>query len=114
VALTALPETTFEEIPVVSFKNRQAGVEQLALGDDHNIKPRRDLVTTENLSYQTFSAIPHDCSAQLSRGGDAEATHRERIPSNKQCAIPAVNACALLVDLLKLGAAADPLGARKP
>src|ERR1700736_3561872 len=99
VVLAALPETTFEEISVVSFKNRQAGVEQLALRDDHDVKSRRDLVTTENLSYQTFSAIPHDCSAQLPRGGDAETTHRERIRTNKQRAEPAVNARALRVDL---------------
>src|ERR1700730_17105986 len=114
VVLAALPETTFEEISVVSFKNRQAGVEQFALGDDHDVKSRCDLVTTENLSYQTFSAIPHDRSAQLLCGGDAKATHRECIPSNKQCAVAAVNACALFVDLLKLDAAADPLEARKP
>jgi hypothetical protein len=113
-ALAALPETTFEEIPVVSFKNYQAGVEQLALRDDHDVKSRRDLVATENLSYQTFSAIPHDCSAQLPGGGNAEATHRERIRTDKQRAVPAVNACALRVDLLKVGAAADPLVALKP
>jgi hypothetical protein len=114
VPLAALPKTTFEEVSVVSFKNRQAGVEQLALGNDHDVKSRRDLVTTENLSYQTFSAIPHDCSAQLLRGGNAEATHRERIRTNKQRAVPAVDACALLVDLLELGAAADPLMPLKP
>ena len=50
-------ETPFEEVAIVGFKDGQAGVEQLALRDDDDVEPGRDLVATENLSYQSFSAI---------------------------------------------------------
>jgi len=44
-------EVPFEEVAVICFKNGQAGVEPLALGNDDHIKPGGELIPTENLSY---------------------------------------------------------------
>ena len=55
--LTALTDTAFDDGSVIGFKGCQAGVEQFAFGDDHDVKTRRDLITAENLTYQSFSAI---------------------------------------------------------
>ncbi len=46
-----LAGTPFEQGSVIGFKNGQAGVEQLAPGDDDDVESRSDLVATENLSY---------------------------------------------------------------
>ena len=66
---------------VFGFKGGQAGVEQLSLGHDDDVEPRRDLVTTENLSNQSFSTISLDRAAQLLRGGDAQAADRSSFGS---------------------------------
>ena len=50
---------------VISFKNSQAGVEQFALGDDDDVEARGDLVSTEDLSNQTFSAVSRHRAAEL-------------------------------------------------
>ena len=68
--------STLEEGSVFSFKNRQAGVEQLAVGNDDDIEPRRDLVTTEDLSYQSFRSVSLDRAADFFRRGDAQASDR--------------------------------------
>ncbi len=38
---------TIQEFPVFGFKGGQAGVEQIAPGDDHDVEPGRDFVPTE-------------------------------------------------------------------
>ncbi len=56
-------EATFKCIEVISFKNSQTGVEQLALGHDNDVEARGDLVSTKDLSNQSFSAISLDRAA---------------------------------------------------
>lgn len=109
----ASAESAFEEGSVVSFKNRQAGVEQLALGDDDNVEPFGDLVTTENLSYQTFSAIPHNRAAQFLCRRDAQPPGVQVVGQHEHRAVPAMQASALFVNTLKIGAATNPLVALK-
>src|SRR5437762_8278590 len=63
-------KATFEESLVIGFKNVQAGVEQLALGDDDDVESPGDLVATENLSNQSFSSVSLHGAAQLLGSGD--------------------------------------------
>src|SRR3977135_46240 len=68
-----LPKTSFEVVAVFTFKSRQARVEQFALGDDDDVKARRDLVTPEYFSDQPLRPIPLDRSTQPFCGGDPQA-----------------------------------------
>jgi hypothetical protein len=67
-------KVSFNEGPVLGFKDCQAGVKQFAPGDNDHVEPWRDLVTAKNLSNQTFSAVSLDRAAELLRGGHPEAT----------------------------------------
>ena len=67
-----LADPTFDEGSVIGFKDSQAGVEQVALGNDDDIKARGDLVATKNLSYQSFSTVSLHRSAELFRGRDPQ------------------------------------------
>jgi hypothetical protein len=58
--------TALDEGSVFALKDGQAGVEQFTPGDHHDVEPLGDLVTTENLSYQSFSSIPQDGATELS------------------------------------------------
>ena len=62
--LRSTPETPFDVVTVFALNGSQTGVEEFSLGDDDHVKPRRDLVTTENLSNESFSSISLDRSAQ--------------------------------------------------
>ena len=68
--LTDAREAAGEKVSVIGFKGAQAGIEQLALGDDDDVETRGDFVATENLSNQTFTSISLDGAAQFFRGGD--------------------------------------------
>jgi hypothetical protein len=70
----------------------------------------RHVIVTENLSYQSFGAISLNRAAELLRRRDAESAHDGLVRSNKQCAVTTVDARAILVNFLKLGVAANPLG----
>lgn len=107
-------ETAFEGDAVVLFKNTQAGVEQLALRDDDDIEPRRNLVSTEDLSYKSFSSVSGDGAAEFSRRRDAQASDGAAVWKEEQRRITPVDAGAALVDLLKLDAATDVLVGSKP
>jgi hypothetical protein len=58
---------------IFEFKSDQACAEQLATGNDHNIKTWRNVISTKNLSDQTLSTISDDRAAEAFRGGDPEA-----------------------------------------
>ena len=100
--------TAFNDLAVISFKDGQAGVEQLALRDDDDVEPRRNLVPTKNLSNQAFSSISLDRVAQLLRRGDSEPTNRQLIGEHEHRAVAAVHARAFPINLLKFGAGLDP------
>jgi hypothetical protein len=104
-----VPEASFEEVAVISFKNGQAGVEPLTFGNDDDIEPIGEFIPTENLSYQTFSAISLDRSTQLFRRGDTEAADAQGVRLDEYRAVSTVNAGALFVNLLEFSMTADPL-----
>jgi hypothetical protein len=107
VSLSPLSGATLDETSVFSFKNGQAGVEQVAVGNDDDVEPRSDLVATENLSYQSFSAISSHCAAQFLRRRDAQPSDSLRISKDERGAVAAPNPNAPLVHALELGAAPD-------
>lgn len=94
---------------VISFKNSQAGAEELTLWHHDDIVARRDLVETENLSYQSFSAIPHDGTAQLSGGRDAEASHIEPVGQYEQRGVAPPDASTPFIGELEFRSSANPL-----
>ena len=105
-----LPEASFDEVSVISFKGAQAGVEEFALGNDDDVKPWRNLVSTKNLSNQSFSSISLNRAANLTCGGDAEPPHTPLVGQNEDGAVAAVEPDTPLVDLLELSAPANVLG----
>ena len=94
---------------VFAFNGSQAGVEQLALGDDDHVEPGRNLVTTENLSNQSFSSISLDRATQSFRGGNPEPAHGHPGRQNEQRREAAVNPGAMFVHPLELRAPANVL-----
>ena len=100
-------DTTFNAVAIVGFKDGQGGVEHLALGYNHDIKPRRDVVSTENLSYQSLSSVSLNGSAKLFRRRDAQASDRAVVGQDEHGRVAPVNPGAAFIDFLKLGAAAD-------
>jgi hypothetical protein len=104
-----LAETTLKALAVIGFKDNQTGVEQLALGYHDHVVAVRDLVTTENLSYQSFSSISLDGPSQLSSDRDSQASDREPVRQNEQRSVPRMDSSACFVDQLEFSAAANPL-----
>ena len=107
-------EAAFNGSAVIGFKGGQAGPEKLALRHDDDVEPRCDVIVTENLSYQTFSAISLDRAAEFFRCRDAQPTHRRSVGPDEQRAVAAMDASAALVNFLKLGVAPDPLARAEP
>ena len=94
---------------VIGFKGGQAGFEQLSPRHHDDIEAGCDLVTTKNLSYESFSAISPDSVTQLFRGRDAQTPDAPVVRQHEDRAVSTVNPDALPVDLLKVRTAADPL-----
>jgi hypothetical protein len=107
--LAALAETSRKIVTVVLFKSIQTGVEQIALGNDNHIESRRNLVSTKDLSNESFSPIPLNRPTQLARSGDTQPADRQRIGPREEGAVTAMNPTAVLIDLQELGAAANAL-----
>ena len=80
------------------FKDSQTGIEEFALRHHDDIVARRDLVSTEHLSYQSFSTIPHNGAAQLSGGGDPEASDIQARGQDEKRGVTPPDANALFVD----------------
>jgi len=95
-------EVTLEVVTVFGFKGSQGGVKQPAIRHDDDVEARRDLVTTENFSNQSFSSIPLDRASQLLRGGDPQPAERKLVGQDEEGTVAAVNPGAMLVDLLEL------------
>jgi hypothetical protein len=107
--LSRLAESTSERGAVIGFKGSQAGFEQLATRDHDDVEARRDLVVPENLTYQSFRAVSLDGTAKLLRRRDPQATCALAVGEGEDRAEPAMNPGAMLVDVLKLSAPANPL-----
>ena len=104
-----MAESTFERGAVISFKDSQAGFEQPSTGHNDDIEPWRDLVTSKNLSYQPFSSISLNGAAEFLRRGYPQAPRFLLVGQEKNRAEAAIEANAVLVDLLEVGPPADPL-----
>ena len=113
-ASSPLPHTTFDEGSVIGFKDSQAGVEQVAFGNDDHVIARSDLVATKNLSYQSFRPVPLHRSAELFRGRDAQPSDSAVVGEDEDRGIPAVELRAAVVNRLELRAAAYVLGGAEP
>jgi hypothetical protein len=96
-------------VAVFGFKDNQTGVEQCALGHDDDIVAIRDLITTENLSYQSFSSISLDGPSELSSDRHSQTSDREPVRQNEQCGVAPMDSRAFFVDQLEISAAANPL-----
>lgn len=90
ISARAAAEATLEEVSVIGFKDGQTGAEQLALRDDDNVVAGGDVVSAENLSYQSFSTISLHRAAEFPRRGDAEAAVRPVVRHRKHRRISAV------------------------
>jgi hypothetical protein len=96
-------------LSVIRFKGSQAGGEQLPFRHNHNVEARSWVAVPENLSYQTFSAIPVDRVSQLARGRYSEAADGQLGGVNEQDAVPTADARPPVVDSLEVGAPPDAL-----
>src|SRR5262245_42597797 len=103
----SVSKTSFEVRAVITFNRVQARLEQLASGDDDDVKARRDLVTPEHFTDQTFRSVSLDRPSKLFRGGDAQPPDRQGVCQDEQRTEAALNARAALVHLLELDAATD-------
>jgi hypothetical protein len=101
-------------VAIVGFKDGEGSVEDLAFGDNDDIKTRRDVVMTENLSNQSFSPISLNGSAELLRRRDAQPADRPFVGQDEHGGEASVDADAALIDVLKFGAAADPFMRPEP
>ena len=97
-----LADAAFEGAAVIGFKSSQGGVKQLAFQYDDHIKTWRDLIVTENLSYQPFSTIPLDRPTELFRGGYSQPSDIEPIGQDEERAVTTVHAGTLFIGLLKI------------
>src|SRR5205823_1512211 len=64
---TAPGKATGEQLSVIGFKGVQAGIEEIALRNDDDVESWSDLITTENLSNQSFGSISSNRVAKLAR-----------------------------------------------
>jgi hypothetical protein len=102
-------EATFEEVSVIGFKDSQAGAERLALGNNDDVVASSEVVTAENLSYQSFSSISLHRAAELFCGRDAQAADIPVVGQDEDRRVPAVRPRAVVVDALELSAATNPV-----
>ena len=101
---------SLDEVSVISFKGAQAGFEKFTLRDDHDVQPRRDLVSTKDLSNQAFSSISLNRAADLPGRGDPEPSQTALVGQKKNRAVTAVETNPPLVNLLKFRPPADVFG----
>lgn len=98
---------------VIGFNDRQTGVEQLALRHDDDIVTWRYVLTTENLSYQSFSSISLYRTTQFPGCRDTQAAHIPVVGQDEDRYVSAVRPGASIVDALVLGAVTNPLRGRE-
>jgi hypothetical protein len=102
-----LAETSLEDGAVIGFNGAQAGVEQISLGNDDNVEPISDFVSTKNLSNQSFSSISLDSTAELACRRNPQPAGPTLIGQDKDRAVAAVESDTELVYLFVFGAPAD-------
>ena len=103
------PQASLDGMTVVGFKNSQAGVEQGSLRHDDDIEARGDLVSTEDLSNQSFRAVSLHRAAQLLGRRNPEPAGAERVGQDEQRRVAAGEPDALVVNQPKFGTTTNPL-----
>src|SRR2546425_5248878 len=103
------PQAPFDGVSVVGFKNSQAGVEQCSLGYYDHIEARGDLVSTEDLSNQSFRAVSLHGAAQLPGRRNPQPADAKCIGQNEQRGVASGEPDALLVNQPEIGATTNPL-----
>ena len=106
-------EPAFDERSVLSFKSDEAGLQEIALGDDDDVESRRDLAPPKNLSYQAFSSVSLHRAAQFLCGRDPEPSQPLLIGKQEHGEESTVNLGAAVVNLLEFGAPTDMFSAPK-
>jgi hypothetical protein len=103
-----------EEHAVISLEDADAGLEKFGTWDHNDIKPHRNLVSAENLSYQALSTVTLDCATQFFRGGDSKTADLILVGEHEQGAVATLNPRASLVYPLKFDASSDALVRSEP
>ena len=106
----ALAEASFDEVSVISFKGAQAGGEKFPLRNDDDVESLGDLVSSKNLSNQSFSSVSLDRVADLPGRRNPEPSHRPVVGQHEHRGVAAVDPNPTLVDLLELRALANVFG----
>jgi hypothetical protein len=102
-----MAETSLEDGAVIGFNGAQAGVEQIALGNDDHIEPIGDLVSTEDLSNQSFSSISLNGAAELACRRNPQPADPTLVGQDEDRAVAAVESNTELVYLFVFDAPAD-------
>jgi hypothetical protein len=108
-----LSESAFDERSVIGFKSSEAGFEQVALWHHHDVEAWRDLVTPENLSYQSFGPVSLHRGTEFLCRRDAKPPDALLVLEDEEREVPAVGARAAIVNLLEFGPPANPFGRPK-
>ena len=96
-------------LAIFGFKGSQGGVEDFTLGHDDHVEAWRDLVSTENLSNQSFSSISLNRAAHFLGRRDSEPAISAVAGQQEDGQIAPARPKAALVDQLEVGATADML-----
>jgi hypothetical protein len=99
---------------VIGFKGSQTGFEEFSPRHDDHVEAGRELVLSENLSYQSLSAISYNRPAKFSCRRDSEAADVLLIGQDKKRAVASADSISMLVDPLVIGAAPDSLDFPEP
>jgi hypothetical protein len=95
---------------IIGFKDRQGGVKQFAFWHYDDVVPRPYLISTKNLSDQSFSSISLDGITEFSCGCDSEPGGTPRAANqHERRAESSVSTDAPCVDLLKFSTPVHPL-----
>jgi len=89
-------------VSVIGFKDSQAGVEHLALRHHDDVVARRELVATENLAYQSLSAISNNGPSQFPSDRDSQTSNVALVRQGEHRRVAPVNPGAVFVNLLEL------------
>ena len=100
-------------LAIFGFKVSQTDVEHFPPRHDDHVEARRDLVSTENFSNQSFSSVSLDRAPQLPGGRDAEPAEFPVAGKDKNREAAPAYADAARVDQLEFGAPANPLARPK-
>jgi len=100
---------SFESETEFNFNGSQAGVEQFALRDQHQIYPRSRLIPTKNLSNQSLCSVADNRSAKLAGRGNTEPADPEIVGQAEEREQPIVDPESVRVNLLVLDPASNPL-----